>query len=200
MKVLFNFVSFVFHPLLVTIQVVLLLYHTNQYVFGQEYDEKNLVLLFLLTFCYPMFMILLMKPIGFISSYQMHDKKERIGPLMIAIVFYVWTYMSVKSTSFPILIQAFILGSVIALSMAFVINNFQKISLHMVGMGGLFFEILLWLNSSTYDYSYIFLGAVILVGLVATARLYLDAHSIGELYTGFLVGITGQILATVFVF
>jgi membrane-associated phospholipid phosphatase len=41
----------------------------------------------------------------------------------------------------------------------------------------------------------VFLVIIVLTGLVASARLYLKAHTPKEVFIGFLIGISGQMLA-----
>jgi membrane-associated phospholipid phosphatase len=50
---------------------------------------------------------------------------------------------------------------------------------------------------SPTNIGYYFIGVIVLTGAIATARLYLGAHTIKEVYTGFLVGIVGQIVGLV---
>ncbi len=38
-----------------------------------------------------------------------------------------------------------------------------------------------------------FLAAILLTGAIASARLYLQAHTVKEVYVGFLVGMLGQV-------
>ena len=87
------------------------------------------------------------------------------------------------------------LGVIVSLSMSFIINVFHKISLHTVGISGALTIMMLLLMTSETDMSYWFLLVVILTGAVATARLFLGAHTVKEVYSGFLVGMLGQVLA-----
>ena len=64
----------------------------------------------------------------------------------------------------------------------------------MVAVSGMLTIILLLIFISITDMSNYFLIAVILCGAVATARLYLNAHTMREVYTGFMVGMFSQIL------
>jgi membrane-associated phospholipid phosphatase len=65
----------------------------------------------------------------------------------------------------------------------------------MVGMSGLLAGTLIMMMTSEKSLTLVFLGIVVLTGLVATSRLYLKAHTPKELYVGFLIGISGQMLA-----
>ena len=110
----------------------------------------------------------------------------------------------------PDLFVSFILGSVLAIFISFFINNFTKLSLHMVGMGGLILALILMKTQLDYNSLYIkimdwfgmaisidflIIIAVLLAGLTASSRLYLKAHVPQEIYLGFFVGILTQLFA-----
>ena len=69
----------------------------------------------------------------------------------------------------------------------------------MVGISGALISILLLTMVSRVDISYVFLLMIIITGLVGTARLYVQAHTMREVYTGFLVGIFGQMIGLMFI-
>jgi hypothetical protein len=177
------------------------MYYTNTYWFIAV-DFRNISPIFpvfLFTFIYPLIAILLLRKLNFIDSLEMHDSKQRIIPLMITIVLYIWTYLVVKDKHFPIIMRVFMMGSVASLIISFAINVFHKLSLHMVGISGSLICLLLLMMVSRTDLSYVFLWMILITGLVATARLYLNAHTLREVYTGFLVGIFGQMIGLMFI-
>ena len=195
MKITAKIISYIFHPLLIATWAVLLLIYTNPMLFLGSNPRVAFFLVFINTFCFPAIAILLMRQLGFIESFEMPDNKQRIIPLVAAIIFYVWAYMAIRKTGFPYTYSLFMMGTVISLMISFVVNVFHKLSLHMVGVSGLMMCMMLLIMYSQTDVSYLFIGTILLVGLVATARLYLGAHSFREVNTGFLVGIFGQVLA-----
>ena len=195
MSIIAKIISYLFHPLIIATWAVALLIWTNPVLFLGSSPKMAFLLVFINTFCFPAIAILLMKQLGFIESFEMPDNKQRIIPLVAAIIFYVWAYMAVRKQAFPYTYTLFMLGTVISLLISFVVNVFQKLSLHMVGVSGFMMFMMLLIMYSQTDASYLFIGSVLLVGLVATARLYLGAHSFREVNTGFLVGIFGQVLA-----
>ena len=67
----------------------------------------------------------------------------------------------------------------------------------MVGISGALTAIMLLVFISPADVSYYFLLLIVLTGAVATARLYLNAHTIKEVYAGFIVGMIGQIFGLI---
>lgn len=197
MKAIFKILSYLFHPLIISTYIIALIQIANPFQFqGIGFSGFSILLpVFLFTFVYPVIAILLLKKLDFIDSLEMPDSKQRIIPLIIVIILYIWVYLIFKSKGFPMISVVFLLGVIISLSLSFIINVFHKISLHTVGISGALTIMMLLLMTSERDMSYWFLLIIILTGTIATARLYLQAHTIKEVYSGFLVGMLGQVFA-----
>jgi len=191
----------------------------NPYLFGiQDATQKGLLFIsvFLLSVFFPIFTIVVMKLVGFIDSIEIKDRKERVMPLIITGVFYLWLFVNIRQNSIvPSAFSIFVLGATIALFVAFFINNFSKISLHTVGMGGLVAMVFIIRSFFSYNVFYFNFGpigsyaisldlilflAILFAGLVGTSRLHLNAHRKQEIYMGYLVGILAQVIAFRFLF
>ena len=214
MKIIAHLISIVFHPLLVLVYILGLLMAINPYIFRIQ-DEKTKVIFFVYTFVslivIPVVSILILKQLDMIKSFSMKDKMERVGPLIIVGIVYLWLYINYKNAaSVPVIFSSILLGSVISVFVSFFINNFTKISLHTVGMGGLVSAILIMKYSLKYDnlvfntnlfgdYNInvylILLISILLAGLVGTVRLYLKSHNNEQIYSGFIVGFLAQLIA-----
>ena len=181
--------------------ITILMFYTNSYWFiAIDFGNINpIVPVFLYTFVFPTIAILMLRKLDFIDDLEMPDPKQRIIPLIITIIFYLWTFMLFKSKHFPVMMRIFMFGTLASLFISFVINIFHKLSLHMVGISGALISILLLTMVSRIDISYVFLLMIIITGLVGTARLYVQAHTMREVYTGFLVGIFGQMIGLMFI-
>ncbi len=181
--------------------MMVMMYYTNQYWFiAVDFRNISPILpVFLFTFIYPAIAILLLRKLNFVDSLEMPDTKQRIIPLMITIILYIWTYLVIKDKHFPLVMRIYMLGAISSLILAFVINVFHKLSLHMVGMSGTLICVLLLTMVSHTDVSYFLLWMIITTGLVATSRLYLHAHTMREVYTGFMVGVFGQIIGLIWI-
>ncbi len=215
-KTLAQLLSLLFHPLLVLTYALLLLMVINPYAFSVRSvaDKRAMVLLlsvFSISFMLPAFGVALMKPLGFIKTWQMEDKLERTGPYILAGIFYLWLYKNLLSKGqAPDLFTTCVLGATIGLFLAFFINIFTKISAHAVGMGGLVAMLLLAMKTwgggmfklpalgGTMQLSLnVVLAAVIVVaGLVGTARLALKAHEPADLWRGYAAGFAAVLLAS----
>ena len=205
MKITAHIISIICHPLLMLTYGLLFMMWANPYQFGSV--SGNDMTLYMvgsiagISFFFPTFSLLLMRGLGMIESLQVQDREERIIPYVSTGVFYLWLSINIYKTNiFPYVFEVFAVGATIALFMAFFINNFTKISMHTVGIGGfLAMVILTMVNTSVplYDLRPILLGVIILAGLVGTARLVLKAHVPKQIYGGYAVGFLGQFAAVI---
>lgn len=214
-RVTARLISFLMHPLFIISYVLFFLMQVNPYIFGYSGPKsQGLIVISIVTisFMFPMISILLMKALGLIQTIEMKEKKERIGPLIVTGLFYMWLYVNVRNnTNIPDALSFFILGSTISVFMALMINSFTKISLHTIAMGGLAAGIMFIIFNWTYgtvDIPFpwfnfqlrisdrlVAMIVIILAGAVGSSRLYLRAHKEDEIYGGYLVGILSQIIA-----
>lgn len=175
--------------------------------------QKTFIFLsfFSLSVLFPLLGIALMRMQGLVKSVGLKTKKERIGPMILIAIFYLWLYVNIRNNPLvPPVISFFVLGSVMALFMGLFINSFSKISLHCAGAGGfvtgiLFlysrfvyqtFDILLPFSSWVFRISndLVLIISLVIAGLIGTSRLMLGAHKNDEIYGGYLVGIISQMI------
>ncbi len=220
MRFVAQFLSVLFHPLLILTYTLVLMLIINPYSFGvssiSDQTSKELILVtFIQSSFIPGLIIVLLPLIGFVSSLEFPTREDRIIPFIIAGMLYLWFFINILNRSdVPRIFATFTLGTTIALFLAFIINIFSKISVHTVGMGGwLAMMLILYimvqndtiLVSSTimgnFQFSVIFvmLAIILIAGTIGTARLLLEAHRPPDLYGGYLVGFTAQFIALQFV-
>lgn len=215
LRMLARIISILFHPLLIVTYMLVLLLLINPYLFGVsrvgDQASKLLILqVFLSTFFIPAFAVAMLRFMGMIESMEMKTRQERIGPYIITGIFYLWMFRNfLDNSQIPTAFTSFMLGATIGLFLAFFINIFTKISAHAVGMGGLLGMVVITLLLFSYDtfsmnlpfgvfevsMSAVLAIAVLLAGLVGTARLLLQAHEPMDLYGGYLVGFSAQFIA-----
>ena len=206
-------ISMIGHPLLVVVYMLYFYLKVNPYLFpySSERDIKTMgLIVFFTSVLIPLFSMLLMKGVGFIQSFEMKDRQERIGPLMVVTISYLWLFLNIKTHNMiPIPFARFVLGALVSLFLTFFINNFTKISLHGVGVGGFLMGLfslitqhsngyVAWeLGEKVLEMQSLVLAMILLVisGAVLTSRLYLKAHVLQDIYGGVLVGIAGQMIA-----
>ena len=89
---------------------------------------------------------------------------------------------------------AFILSSLIAILVTMLITLRYKISIHMVGAGGLVALIGFLAFYLKVDLQFYLVISLVLAGITGTARLILKAHTPDQVYTGFLTGFSVVLL------
>jgi hypothetical protein len=214
MRAAAHFFSIVFHPLFIVTYMSLVLLWTNPFAFGYRHvAEANtlMIIIIMTTITLPAIAVLMMKMLGWVSSFSLEVQHERIGPYIVAGIMYLSLYLHLtRAESFPVSLRIAVLGTILGLWICFFINNFTKVSVHAAGMGGLVAMIALTKLIYGYDNAQIGLigganlvvpvdtlmyGSIIMAGAVCTSRLILKAHVLQEVYLGFLVGLLSIVLA-----
>jgi hypothetical protein len=186
----------------------LLLLWTNPFAFGWRHVSESgalMIIIVMTTVTLPGIAVLMMKMLGWVSSFSLEDQKERIGPYIAAGIMYLSLYLHLsRAESFPVSLRIAVLGTLIGLWGCFFINNFTKVSVHAAGMGGLVAMMVLIKVVFGYDLAQIGLvggytltlpvttllyTSIVLAGMVSTSRLVLKAHVLKEVYLGLLVGL-----------
>jgi len=190
-------ISILFHPLIMPLLGLLFAFSSDSYISFISYEAKRLIAIVIVinTFALPIMMIPLFYRFGIIKSIQMHSHRERLMPLMFTLIPYIFTFYFLNRLPLPNYIASFLLGASVTIAIAFIVSIWWKISIHMVGIGGLagfIFAFSLKLSSEEIVYLLIALGVT---GIIAWSRLALNAHKPAQVYTGFGVGCFTMILA-----
>lgn len=189
-------ISTLFHPLLVpTYGLILLMNLKTHSILAISNDYRYIIVafVFITTFIIPTAAIFLMLKFGSVNSLQMKSQRERVFPLLIVAIVYYGTYYLLKQASVTGLISFFMIGSTMLVLVTLLINYLTKISLHLIAWGGLLGTILGFAIRFDYNLDIIIITLIFLSGIIATARLKLDAHRPYQVYLGFLFGLIGMI-------
>lgn len=128
----------------------------------------------------------------------METNKERILPLTFTLIPYVLSVYFLIKLPIPSVIVAFMLGASLAVAFCLIISYWWKISIHLVGIGGMVgfliaFSIRLYTDVLPFLLFFIFIAA-----LLSSARLYSKAHKPIQVYSGFILGFTIMLLVVLF--
>ncbi len=138
----------------------------------------------------PALSMLIMIKYGLLSSIDLRERKERFGPYMLVIFYYVLSFFMLKwkVPFLPDTVFRFFEAVILSLVASLTINMFWKISVHMLAQGGIF-GTLIGLNFIHPNMDQIWLMlSIVMAGLTAYSRLKLYAHTHGQVYAGFLLG------------
>ncbi len=193
-------ISFITHPLLIPTYAFLILLNLNVYFsLLLPFDAKLILVLgiFSVTFMLPSLMILLFLKNSIISSLQMETKQERIYPFITTAVFFYVACFLLKQLPFLSVFCIFLRGTTFLIILVIIINFFWKISVHMVGIGGMLGTFAGLSYRLAMDMDYIIISLILISGIIGYARLKMGAHNSAQIYTGWL---TGAAAAAFFVF
>ena len=193
-------ISYIYHPLIIPSLGMLVLYNSGTYLSYLPFDMKKwmLVIVFLCTFVVPLAFIPILLYQRIIMDARMDLRRERYVPLALSFILYMFCYYLIRRVSIPHVYHSFLLASLLALLATLLINIKYKISIHMVGAGGMVALIGYLAFSLKVDLQFYLGIAVVLAGLTGTARIILKAHTPDEIYTGFLAGFAVVLLTLVF--
>jgi len=186
--------SYIFHPIFVSLYGTLFFFLIANSFFYNSQIIVTLIQVTILTLLLPLSMYFLFRSLGVVSSFTEASISERKMPIAVqAVLLFVLIKFSVSRDTVAELYFFFLggfLSSVIVL--ASVILKF-KASLHMIGISAL--TCFIFGLSMYYQMPFVNLVAfsIVCVGLVASSRLYMKAHTYPELIAGMIIGAGPQL-------
>ncbi len=185
--------SFIFHPLLMPLYGLLLILHSSTYLangISPSVLRITLLTVFIFTCLLPLMNVLFLKRKGWINSIYLETKEERKLPYLFTVIYYIVLYYFLKELQLPPILYLLFLGSTLAAIMVLIINLRWKISAHMTGMGGVIGAIIGLSERLMIDLNNTMMALFLIAGLVGSSRLYLNAHSPAQIFTGFFLGLS----------
>ena len=201
MKLTAKIISTLFHPLLMPVIGLVIIFNTDSYInYTVPFELKRaiIILVGISTFVIPLLITLMLLNRRFINSLEMETQKERVIPYAFTIIFYIFTLYMLKKVPISPIIFNFVIGATLSVIIAFVVNIKWKISAHMIGVGGLLGALIcISILLEIYITPYI-LFVILIAGLVGTSRLILKAHTQLQIFVGLAVGVICQIISLYF--
>jgi hypothetical protein len=194
-------VSYIFHPLFIPVYIgYFFIYILRIFPQFTEWDKTKLLISFTVNYTVlPLVTILLTKGLGFISSIYLKTQRDRIIPYVATGIFYFWIWYVFRTQAFPKEVVMFSLAVFLASSLGLIVNSYMKVSMHAISVGvvSALFVIMGFLSGDNIG-AYISI-ALLLAGLVCTARMINNEHIPVEVYTGLFIGILAQLVAYLFI-
>lgn len=189
--------SAVFHPLVMPTVGMIILFQLNTYIRFSISDPARhflLVVMFLNTALAPLLSVYLLRRSKIVSLMSLEDRQDRLLPLLIASLFFIFTYYLLKQLSLPSLIYYYVMGAAILVLTSLMITFRWKISLHMVSLGGFTGFLISTALLLKTDMAWLIMLCFLVSGAVGTSRLILKAHSQAQVYTGYLLGMAVMLI------
>lgn len=193
MKKILSFFSYIFHPLFISVYAALFYFYFGNHYFIYHEIYLITIQLLIITILIPVLIYYLLLSLGEINSIMISNTAQRRIPLFIhAVLLFILTKKSITLDAI-LELHYFFIGSIISTIVALLLTFFNyKASLHMIGITALtLFAIGISIHYRTYLIEPIAFF-IFCIGLVASSRIAMKAHTYNELIVGFFVGLIPQ--------
>lgn len=191
MRLVSRIVSVAFHPVFVNAFCLLslfTLYPSLASGLNTKVKEFLFLFIFLSTAIVPLLSVFIMRLSGNITNIQLPGANDRNLPYLITLLMYLFCFYQLQKYSISSVLPYYLLACSSVMATVFAFNFFKKISIHMATLG-VWSAIILFAYFAGSNEIRIYLALVLLIsGLTASARLYLEAHTRFEVYTGYGIG------------
>lgn len=204
LRALAHIVSYICHPVFMPTIMALVLYHLAPVSFKvitpDIFYRRWLPIIAFITLFFPLVTLLLMKGLGFVTDIRLPTTKDRIIPLLATMIYYFWTsHVFANLPGVPPVLRILLLGNFWGIILLFLGNIFVKVSMHTTAAGAMLGIIIVLMIMSPVNMIVPFFVALIIAGIIGTARLLLGAHTRGDVWLGYILGIIAQLGAFVWV-
>ncbi len=204
-----RFTSYAFHPLFMPTNGMIVIYSIGRVpgfnTYSTDTDKHTAFLaisiLFIATSVLPLFIAIALKRLNYISSLHMPQKEERSLPFIFTCLCYFGAYYFLKNylqLNLNSLIFYFIFAGLLATMLGFFITLSWKISIHMIGIGGVAGILTLLSKKNDEVLLYPLIVTFLVAGLIAFSRLQLGAHNSKQIIVGFGLGFGCEMLGILY--
>lgn len=190
MKALISLFSVVFHPLFIGLYTAIYYVRYIDINLPLDYKIQLISTISIYTVLLPLFVFLILKYFNYVKSIMVASTKERVFPLIVNSLILIQLISTMNYYTTPKL-YVFFTGSLIATILSIYYSSIKiKLSLHMMGITVFCIFLLLYDDNLLWQ-----TFSIIAVGIVASSRLVLNAHTYNELILGTVVAASTQLLS-----
>ncbi len=201
-RIIAKIISYIFHPVFIPVYVAWFLIYIQPLLFSgfSPWKKMTTMIQFLVMYAFfPLITTLLLKGLGFISSIHLKTQRDRVIPYVACMIYYFWVWWVLHNqVDYSSAIVMFSLAIFIASIGGLMANIYMKVSMHAIAVGVMVTFIILLGFYLQKDFGIYISIALLITGLVCTARLIASDHSQKEIYWGLVIGMASQIVASWF--
>jgi len=188
-------ISYASHPLFIPLAGTIAYFIITPKYSPLSLQSGTVLPIFILTIIIPIVSYLILRNLGVVRSIFMPSLRERRYPLLIHVALLLMIVYEVIPNNFVIEVYYYFIGLAVAAMAALISVLFKvKCSLHLMGMGSLSMFLIALSIHFEINITLALSLLTLFIGLVATSRLYVRAHSVAELFIGFCIGFISQLL------
>ena len=138
--------------------------------------------------------IFLFRKINGFSPEDLGERKRRFMPFLLTITSYVFCLVMMHRLNIPWYMTGIILAALIMMVICIVVNLKWKLSEHMAGVGAIVGGLVSFSALFGYNPVWWLCLFILIAGVLGTARIILQHHTLGEVLVGFAVGLICSLL------
>ena len=146
------------------------------------------------TILMPTLTIFLFRKINGFSPEDLGERKRRFMPFLLTITSYVFCLVMMHRLNIPWYMTGIILAALIMMVICIVVNLKWKLSEHMAGVGAIVGGLVSFSALFGYNPVWWLCLFILIAGVLGTARIILQHHTLGEVLVGFAVGLICSLL------
>ena len=157
---------------------------------------KGIVLgiVYCFTILTPTITIFLFRKINGFARQELSERKKRYVPILLTIISYVFCLLMMRKLNIPWYMTGIIFVSLVISIICILVNLKWKLSEHMAGMGGIIGGLVSFSALFSYNPVVWLCLFILIAGLLGSARIVLGHHTLGEVLSGFVVGLVCSFL------
>lgn len=199
-------ISYIFHPVFVPVMVIWFLAYIHPTLYaGFDPWLKNTAVMgaaFMAFTFFPLITVLLLKGLKFIDSIYLRTQKDRVIPFIACMIWYFWiSYVwysfgkTRNAVDMPQEAVQFAMATFASTVLGLMVNIKMKVSLHAISMGIVVTFMLLLALTQGLQFGIYLSVAILIAGMVCTARFIVSDHTPEEVYVGLGVGFVSMMIA-----
>lgn len=183
-------VSGIFNPFIVPFGGFLVLFLFSYLnIMPLQYKFIVLAVVYCFTILMPILTIFLFQKVNGLGIKELSFREKRFVPYILTIIAYVFCLLMMYKLNLPRYMSGIILAALIAMVICFLLNLKWKISEHMTGMGGVIGGLVAFSLLFNYNPVWWLCLFILVAGALGTSRIILKQHTLGQVITGFIVGL-----------
>lgn len=159
-----------------------------------QYKLIVLGVVYCFTILMPTLTIFLFRKINGFSPEDLGERKRRFMPFLLTITSYVFCLVMMHRLNIPWYMTGIILAALIMMVICIVVNLKWKLSVHMAGVGAIVGGLVSFSALFGYNPVWWLCLFILIAGVLGTARIILQHHTLGEVLVGFAVGLICSLL------
>ncbi|WP_300811652.1 hypothetical protein [uncultured Bacteroides sp.] len=188
-------VSAIFTPFSIPFLAFLILFIFSYLrIMPLQYKLIVLGVVYCFTILMPTLTIFIFRKINGFSPQDLTERKHRFVPFILTITSYVFCLLMMHRLNIPWYMTGIILASLIMMVICIVVNLRWKLSEHMAGSGAIIGGLVAFSALFGYNPLNWLCLFIIIAGVLGTARIILQHHTLGEVIGGFVVGLVCSLL------